>query len=46
LQECKDRGVGLLVMGAYEHSKFREDLFGGVTNEILQECPVPVLLSH
>ena len=46
LGECEKRGAGLLVMGAYEHSKFREDLVGGVTNDVLQECPIPVLLSH
>ncbi len=46
IEECVSRGVGLLVMGAYEHSKFREDIVGGVTNRVLQQCPVPVLLSH
>ncbi|MEM8740222.1 MAG: universal stress protein [Pseudomonadota bacterium] len=38
--------AGLLVMGAYEHSKFAEDLFGGVTNAVLQGSHVPVLMSH
>ncbi|MEX3009629.1 universal stress protein [Hoeflea sp. TYP-13] len=46
LEECANRKAGLLVMGAYEHSKFREDLLGGVTNTVLRECPIPVLLSH
>ncbi len=46
LDECERRGVGLLVMGAYEHSKFREELVAGVTNDVLQACPIPVLLSH
>ena len=46
LGECEKRGAGLLVMGAYEHSKFREELAGGVTNDVLQECPIPVLISH
>ncbi|HSF91566.1 MAG TPA: universal stress protein, partial [Paracoccaceae bacterium] len=39
-------GAGLLIMGAYEHSKFAEDIFGGVTNEVLKKSTVPVLLSH
>ncbi len=46
IEECVSRNVGLLVMGAYEHSKFREDLIGGVTNDVLRNCPVPILLSH
>ncbi len=46
LQECKSRQAGLLVMGAYEHSKFREDIFGGVTATVLETSPIPVLLSH
>ena len=36
----------LLVMGAYEHSKFREDFFGGVTARVLKDIRIPVLLSH
>lgn len=43
---CKEVGAGLLVMGAYEHSKFSEDLIGGVTNEVLQQSEIPVLMSH
>ncbi len=46
IEECVSRNAGLLVMGAYEHSKFREDLIGGVTNDVLRNCPVPMLLSH
>lgn len=46
LDVVKQTGAGLLVMGAYEHSKFAEDLFGGVTNEVLKNVQVPVLLSH
>lgn len=43
---CREHGAGLLVMGAYEHSKFSEDLIGGVTNEVLQSSHIPVLMSH
>jgi len=35
-----------LAMGAYEHAKLAEDLFGGVTNTVLKKSKVPVLLSH
>jgi len=39
-------GAELLVMGAFEHSKFSQDLFGGVTHEILKSARIPVLMSH
>jgi nucleotide-binding universal stress UspA family protein len=38
--------AGMLVMGAYEHSKVSEDLLGGVTREILGRATIPVLMSH
>jgi nucleotide-binding universal stress UspA family protein len=39
--------VGLLVMGAYSHSRLREMLLGGVTRHILQNAVArPVLLAH
>lgn len=43
---CSQRGAGMLVMGAYEHSKFREDIIGGVTNTVLRSTRIPVLMSH
>ncbi|MFN3613194.1 MAG: universal stress protein [Rubrimonas sp.] len=46
LAACDEVGAGLLVMGAYEHSKFSEDLLGGVTRTILNEARIPVLMSH
>lgn len=33
-------------MGAYEHSKFSQDLFGGVTHELIRSTKVPVFMSH
>jgi len=36
----------LIVMGAYEHSKFSQDLFGGVTHEVLRTARVPVFMAH
>jgi nucleotide-binding universal stress UspA family protein len=39
--------VGLLVMGAYSHSRLREMLLGGVTRHILQNAVArPILLAH
>jgi len=46
LATAKNQGVGILAMGAYEHAKLAEDLFGGVTNTVLKKTKVPVLLSH
>lgn len=43
---CAEVGAGLLVMGAYEHSKFSEDILGGVTRDIFSHTPIPVLMSH
>ena len=36
----------LLVMGAYAHSRFREMLFGGVTDTILRHTTIPALMRH
>lgn len=36
----------LLVMGAYEHSKFRQSIIGGVTSSVLKKAKVPILISH
>lgn len=39
--------IGLLVMGAYSHSRLREMLLGGVTRHILKNAVSrPVLLAH
>jgi nucleotide-binding universal stress UspA family protein len=36
----------LLVMGGYGHSRVREWVFGGFTQQALAEAPLPVLLAH
>lgn len=43
---CERNHPDVLVMGAYEHSKFREDYFGGVTNTVFKDATIPVFLSH
>lgn len=45
-QTAAELGAKLIVMGAYEHSKFSEDLFGGVTHEVIRSTEVPVFMSH
>jgi nucleotide-binding universal stress UspA family protein len=39
-------GAGLLVTGAYGHSRYREWVLGGVTRELLERAPIPLLLAH
>lgn len=46
LRQAAEHGADLLVMGAYEHSKFREDLFGGVTHQVMEDTGIPVFLAH
>lgn len=46
LAYCQEVSAGLLVMGAYEHSVFRERLLGGTTHHILRHAKLPVLISH
>ena len=46
VEYCERVRPDVLVMGAYEHSKFHEDFFGGVTNTVFKEATIPVFLSH
>lgn len=41
-----ERGAGMLIMGAYGHSRFREFVLGGATRGILDDLRLPILLSH
>jgi nucleotide-binding universal stress UspA family protein len=41
-----DCGAGLIVCGAYGHSRYRELVLGGVTRELLERTPVPLLIAH
>ncbi len=41
-----DRGLDLLVMGAFGHSRFREFVLGGATRSLLESPPCPLLLAH
>jgi nucleotide-binding universal stress UspA family protein len=45
LEASKTPGT-LLVMGAYGHWRWREWVFGGVTQEALRDTVVPVLMAH
>ncbi len=37
LEHAQDRGIDLLVMGAWGHSRIREIILGGVTREVLAQ---------
>lgn len=39
-------GASYLVMGAYSHTRTGEFLFGGVTRDLLGECPVSLVMAH
>ncbi len=38
--------AGLIVMGAYSHSRLRHFVFGGATSFILANATIPVLMAH
>lgn len=46
LERAAAHGAGLLVMGAYGHSRLREFVLGGATREVLRAATLPVLLSN
>ena len=46
LREASAKPGALLVMGAYGHWRWREWVFGGVTQEVLRDTTVPVLMAH
>ena len=46
LSYAAEHGVDLIVIGAYSHARPVEMMFGGVTQSLLKEAPVPVLMSR
>ena len=46
LQHCQGDNFDLLAMGAYGHARLREDLFGGVTKNVIENITIPLLMSH
>jgi len=46
LSATKRDNADLIVMGAHGHSRSRQLLFGSVTQAILENTAIPVLLSH
>jgi nucleotide-binding universal stress UspA family protein len=46
LRAAKDENAGVLVLGAYGHSRFAELVFGGATRHVLKNQDIPLLMSH
>lgn len=46
LRAANEHGAGLLVMGAYGHTRFTEWVMGGATRYVLRNLDRPVLMSH
>lgn len=46
LSRAADLSADLIVMGAYGHSRVREQILGGATRTLLEAMTVPVLMSH
>lgn len=46
LRHVRDTEAGLVVMGAYGHSRLREAILGGATRRMLEQTDVPVFLAH
>jgi len=45
-RHSRDIGAGLIVMGAYGHSRFREAILGGATRDMLEMTEIPILLAR
>jgi len=41
-----ESGAGLIVMGAYGHSRLLEWILGGATRGMLRDLSVPVVMAH
>jgi hypothetical protein len=41
-----DLGADLLVVRAFGHGQFREEVFGGVTQSLLESTNLPVSMMH
>jgi nucleotide-binding universal stress UspA family protein len=46
MAEARRLDAGVIVMGGYGHSRFREWLLGGVTHQLLRQAPVPLVIAH
>lgn len=45
-QHARELGSGLIVAGAFGHSRLRQRLFGGTTTTLVKDCAIPLFLAH
>jgi nucleotide-binding universal stress UspA family protein len=46
MTQARETGAGVVVMGAYGHSRIREFVLGGATRHALATMTMPLLVSH
>lgn len=46
MRHAEDRSAGLIVMGAYGHSRFQETVFGGTTRRMMSDSKLPMLMAR
>lgn len=46
LAQAEKLEIDLIIMGAYGHSRLREQILGGNTYHLLNHSPIPMLMSH
>jgi nucleotide-binding universal stress UspA family protein len=46
MNEAKQIGADMIVMGGYGHGRLRELVLGGATRRALTEAAIPVLMAH
>ena len=46
LDICRGGDYAYVVMGGFDHRRFSEAIFGGVTRKMLTESPIPMFLAH
>lgn len=46
MSEAEKCGADTIVLGAYSHSRFKEMILGGVTQDMLAKCTLPLWIMH
>ncbi|WP_296998750.1 MULTISPECIES: universal stress protein [unclassified Thalassospira] len=46
ISEAEKCGADTIVLGAYSHSRFKEMILGGVTQDMLSKCALPLWIMH
>ncbi|MFT6407929.1 MAG: nucleotide-binding universal stress UspA family protein [Arenicella sp.] len=46
IKRAADEAADLIVIGGYGHSRLREVVMGGMTDQLIKESPIPVFFSH